>query len=179
MNLVNANELIAAGVNFQMQNEDAAFGDDGELLGYTEVEVRREWDSDPEAAGDHRNRWFSSSEGLTDTTELSKPYWDEVADSHLAEMQKAEWLGTPKATDAQPLHGTMEFWADVRARRFDALRRDAKRAKQKKNWERLATLKAGVKARYEASLALVNSRAKAEWHLLYLTSAQVSYLLRV
>lgn len=179
MNLVNANELISAGVAFQMQNEDAGFGPDGELLGYTEVPVEREWESDPDAAGDHRNRYFLSSEGLTDTTELSKPYWDEVADAHLAEMTKAEWLAEPKAKDAERPHGEMEFWARVRAERFERLKRDAKRAAKAKNWKRLAALKAGVVTRYEASLELVTSRAKDEWHLLYLTAAQVSYLRRV
>jgi hypothetical protein len=202
---VDAGELIAAGVSFQMKNADTAFGEDGELLGYTEVGQRSKFDVEAElhlarlaledasdddeteaaqalldaidgADGDHTNRYFSASEGLADTTELSTPYWVEVADAHLAEMADAERLATPRQGDLDMMHGTMEYWAAQRAARFERLRVTAKRLAKAQNWEKLGRLKAGVAERYQTTAQLVKSRAKNEWWMLYLTSAQVSYL---
>src|SRR5690242_9608315 len=108
---VNANELVAAGHNYRFLGTDGqadfedcdcrrvcrcpvdpitgvkGFALDGEMAGVS-WEASAEWEADPDLVGDHRNRWFSSSEGLTDTTELSTPYWDEVAEAHVAEMEK-------------------------------------------------------------------------------------------
>lgn len=227
MNTVNANELIAAGVSFQMQNQDTPFDErTGELVGYTEVGRRSDFDVEAElhaarvvleeaqfladnpgdecgdaeldaevaemaeaatellaaidgADGDHANRYFSSSEGLADTTELSVGYWQAVAESHLAEMKRERHLATPKKGDLDPLHGTMEFWAKQREARFDRLRVTAKRLAKAKNWSKLDRLKAGVNERYSASAKLIAERNQKEWFLLYLTSAQVSYLRQV
>lgn len=135
------------------------------------------------ADGDHRSTYFSSSEGLVTTDDLATPYWDEVADAHIAEMRDAfhkMWVRREDVRDAgKPLPGEMEYWAKVREGRFDRLRVFAKRTRKAGDERKLAALKAGVQARYAESAALVKRRGKAEWHLLYLTSAQVSYLLRV
>jgi hypothetical protein len=180
VHLINANELINSGVRFQMVNEDAGFDDNGELIGYTEVaKAEPEWETNPDLAGDHRNRYFSSSEGLADTTELCTPYWQEVADAHVAEMQHAEWLATPTARDAEPLHGTMEFWAAQRTARADRLVRFAQRLRKDGKLAKLATLKRGVRERHVAAVKLVVGRGKNEWFLLYLTKEQYNAILSV
>ncbi len=173
---VNANELINAGVAFQMQNEDAAFGDDGELVGYSEVVSReeRDFEANEDDSGDHRNRYFLSSEGLSDTTELSTPYWVECARSHVADQTKAEHLATPRASDTQPLHGAMEFWQAQRAVRADRLLRMAKRLRKDKRNAKLAELKAGVRSRYAAAVKLIVARGATEWWMLYLTKEQAA-----
>lgn len=169
MTTVSANELIAAGIGFTMVNEDAGFGPDGELLGYSEVPTYREtYDGD----GDYRNRWFSTSEGVTDTTELSQPYWDAVAQSHVEMMQREAWLAEPKASDAKPLHGEMEFWQQQRAERYARLLRFIKR-----NPAMARKAKQGIRERYVASVKAVVGRNRGEWFLLYLTKEQYRALM--
>lgn len=169
MDTVNASELINAGVSFQMQNEDADFGPDGELLGYTEVSKEVEtFDGD----GDYRNRWFSTSEGVTDTTELSQPYWDAVAESHVEAMKRDEWLATPRKSDEGPVHGEMEFWQTQRVARFERLLRYIRRASK----SNALKAKRGAQARYIASIKMVVARGKNEWFLLYLTKEQMQLL---
>lgn len=131
------------------------------------------------ADGDHRNPYNTTSEGVADTTELGEGYWDAIAASHLAEMRRERSLERPAKGDLSLMHGTMEFWQAQREARFDRLRRMAKRLAKARDAEKLAKLKAGVASRYEASNKLVRERGKNEFFLLYLTSAQVSYLQRV
>lgn len=170
MMTVSANELINAGVTFQMVSEDAGFGPDGELIGYTEVSTGREtYDSD----GDYRNRWFSTSEGVTDTTELSQPYWDAVAEAHVAQMQREAWLAEPKASDAKPMHGAMEFWQTQRAERFARLMRFIKR-----NPAKARKVKQGVRERYIASVKQAVGRNRGEWWMLYLTKEQYQTIMQ-
>ncbi len=174
------NELINAGVSFQMQNSDAEFGADGELIGYTEVARREpEFDLDEDSVGDHRNRYFLSSEGVTDTTELSQPYWDAVAEAHLAEMVAAELLAMPRKNDLSDNFGAMEFWQAQRAVRFDRLYRMAQRLRRDKRIMKLAELKAGVRTRYAASVRLIVTRQRNEWWLLYLTKEQAAQIAAV
>lgn len=220
---VDANELSAAGIAYHMRNDEVAFGDDGELVGYREVgapskldvelalELARKWNEyatlsqsefetlelalatfDCEDAtqlleqeswreGDHRSRYNSASEGLIDTSELSddNDRWAHFADSHVSEMREAYELSKPRPGDDQPEYGALEFWQRQREERYHRLRRFALRTKRQGRWAQLATLKAGVKARYAASADLVKRRGKDEWWMLYLTRAQVDYLLRV
>lgn len=116
------------------------------------------------------------SGGLADTSELCDTYWDAIADAHVEEMRTMRSLAKVRKGDQDPLHGTMEFWAAQRAARFDRLRITAKRLRKAGNATKLAYLKDGVAKRYQDSATLIAKRNQAEWFLLYLTSAQVSYL---
>lgn len=131
------------------------------------------------ADGDHRTPYNTTSEGVANTLELSSPYWDNIADAHVSELQHQRRLERPAKDDLKLMHGTMEFWQAQRDARFDRLRRTAKRLAKARNEAKLQRLKAGVAERYEASAKLVAERKRKEYFLLYLTAAQVSYLQRV
>lgn len=144
-------------------------------------DLAEEWDDAAElleqldgADGDHRSMYFSASEGLADTNELSTAYWDEVASAHVAEMRQAMELMAPRRGDAGLVPGAMEFWQSQRTQRARRLWRMAKHLRRVGNSAKLAELKKGVRERYATSVKLVVERSKREWWMLYLTKEQVA-----
>lgn len=135
------------------------------------------------ADGDHGSMYFTSSEGLVDTEELCRPYWDEVADAHVAEQRDARWRTTPRRGDVgQPTFGTMEYFAAQRERRFTRLVRLAKRLRRAGRMEKLGGLRwlLSVRQEYFRKATVLSGReVPAPNWALYLTQAQLAYFERL
>lgn len=182
--MVNANELIAAGIGFQMRDEEVGFDESGELRGYSEV-LGENWtpDENTDGGAGYENRWFSRSEGLTDTTEMSDDHdrWGHLADAHAAEMEAIARASEPRWSENKvDSFRLREFWQLVRERRAERLEYTAKKAAKFRQLAKLRRLRQGVGERYRASVKLVVARGSTEWgELLYLTREQYDRIMAV
>jgi hypothetical protein len=178
MNLINAHDLSASGIAYTIIDDDALFDADGELTGYTEVidETYQAFDGSGE------------SESLVDVDELRDDYtgrWEHLRDAHFSEMLLTEQHSRPMSGDQTLDYGAMQFWALHRERKVVALvhymtclalqLRGERRTFVRRRAE---LLRDGISRRRAASIRLILARGQNEWWLLYLTSAQYTYLMR-
>ena len=181
--LINANELIAAGIAFSITDIDVPFLDNGELAGvthdldgYETIDAEtQEWIECQEMFA-HDDYVNTVDLGVTaNSLEIDR---DSFLDGQEDNVKSQLRACVAVASNKRP-HGEMQAHAQWRRERFHRLCMFAIRAKSVKT---LKALQQGAYNRFSLAMGRCIARAKAskaDWSDLYLTKDQMSELAKV
>jgi hypothetical protein len=199
MNTINANELIAAGYNFTIEDENSerCFDNEGELVGVSFEMPEYYFAADLPDDQDEMGSYLCDVSELSDDHAVTRPLYDDegeplcsndgfeieeivvhsrwghVKDEHLDELEAQRNLYRRLDTQRRD-HREMFYLAQWRVERYERLLRCALGTLSD---DKLKKMKSGIWSRYKAS---VKSCAKSEsWYAIYLTKEQVGVLMAV